>query len=78
MDETINTAREIFMSMAREIVTPSKAAWAKVSPKKDKRRQITKQPSGPVTKATPKPAINALIKKSSNILVYFFFNASIR
>ena len=45
----------------------SKAEWDRVSPKYESLLHITKHPSGPVTIATPIPAIKALIKKSSNI-----------
>ena len=77
IDETINTDKEIFMSKEIEKVTPNKAAWERVSPKKDNRLQITKQPKGPVTSAIPTPAIKALIKKSSIIKGYnFFFNST--
>ena len=50
------------------MVTPSNAEWDNVSPKKDSLLQIIKQPIGPVTKAIPVPANNALIKKSSSII----------
>ena len=48
-------------------VTPNSEECDNVPAKKDNLLQITKQPRGPVTKATPIPATNALIKKSSNI-----------
>ena len=59
--------RDRLNSIVKANVTPNKAEWARVSPKYDNLLQITKQPSGPVTKATPIPATKALIKKSSNI-----------
>ena len=40
--------------------------------KKDNLLQIIKHPKGPVIKAIPIPAIKALIKKSSNILLFRF------
>ena len=49
--------------------------WMKENPVAsgvDNLLQTTKQPSGPVTKATPIPAINALTKKSSNILIFLY------
>ena len=59
--------RALLAGLGIAIVTPSKAEWASVSPKYDNLLQTTKQPRGPVTKAIPKPATKALIKKSSNI-----------
>ncbi len=67
-EETTNTEKAILMSKKTAIVTPSKAEWDNVSPKKDNLLQIMKQPMGPVTKAIPIPANNALIKKSSSII----------
>ena len=67
IEEIANTEKAILISKKTAIVTPSKAEWDNVSPKKDSLLQIIKQPIGPVTKAIPKPANNALIKKSSNI-----------
>ena len=42
---------------------------ASVSPKNDSLLQTTKHPNGPVTRAIPTPAIKALNKKSSNIIL---------
>ena len=67
-EEIIKTEKAILMSKKIAIVTPSKAEWDNVSPKKDSLLQIMKQPMGPVTKAIPIPANNALIKKSSSII----------
>jgi len=67
-EETKNTEKAILMSKKIAIVTPSKAEWDNVSPKKDNLLQIMKQPIGPVTKAIPVPASNALIKKSSSMI----------
>ena len=67
IDEVINIATAILKSRVYAIVTPSKAEWARVSPKYDNLLQTTKHPRGPVTKAIPIPATKALIKKSSNI-----------
>ena len=66
-DEIMNTERAILNSKVYAKVTPSKAEWARVSPKYDNRLHITKHPKGPVTIAIPSPATKALIKKSSNI-----------
>ncbi len=66
-DEIKKTENAMLISKNTDIVTPNKAAWANVSPKKDNLLQIMKQPKGPVTNAIPTPAINALIKKSSNM-----------
>ena len=71
-DEVIKTDKAILNSRENAIVTPSKAECAKVSPKYDSLLQTTKHPNGPVTKATPIPANKALIKKSSNILIFLF------
>ena len=67
-EEIINTEKAMLISKKTAIVTPSKAEWDKVSPKKDNLLQIMKQPIGPATKAIPVPANNALIKKSSSII----------
>ena len=56
-----------FISTKKASATPSKAAWDRVSPKYESLLHITKHQRGPVTIATPIPAIKALIKKSSNI-----------
>jgi len=66
-EEIINTDKAILTLKKTAMVTPSNAECDKVSPKKDSLLQIIKQPIGPVTKAIPVPANNALIKKSSNI-----------
>ena len=67
IDDIIKTERAILTSKVKARVTPKRAECANVSPKKASLLQIIKHPSGPVTKAIPIPAINALIKKSSNI-----------
>ena len=67
IDDIKNIETAILNSSEYAIVTPSNAECASVSPKYDNLLQTTKQPNGPVTKAMPIPAINALIKKSSNI-----------
>ena len=69
-DEISNTEKEILISNEKARVTPNNEECANVPAKKDNLLQITKQPRGPVTKAIPRPATSALIKKSSNI--YFF------
>jgi hypothetical protein len=66
-DETNKTEKEIFISKEKASVTPNNAEWANVPAKKDNLLQITKQPKGPVTNAKPRPAVSALMKKSSNI-----------
>ena len=66
-DETNKTEKEIFISKEKASVTPNNAEWANVPAKKDNLPQITKQPRGPVTNAKPRPAVSALMKKSSNI-----------
>ena len=63
----INTENAILNSIEYASVTPSNAEWDRVSPKYESLLHITKHPSGPVTIATPIPAIKALMKKSSNI-----------
>ena len=65
-----NTEKEILISNEKARVTPNNEECANVPAKKDNLLQITKQPRGPVTRAIPRPATSALIKKSSNI--YFF------
>ena len=72
IDDIIKTEREILTSKVKARVTPKSAECASVSPKKANLLQIIKHPSGPVTRAIPTPAINALIKKSSNIEYYLF------
>ena len=69
-DETTNTDNEILISNVTDNITPNKAECASVSPKNDSLLQTTKQPRGPVTKAIPIPAIKALNKKSSNIIIF--------
>ena len=66
------TANEIFISNDKANVTPKRAECANVSPKNESLLQIVKHPKGPVTIATPKPAIKALIKKSSSIKFFSF------
>ena len=78
IEEITNTEKAILISKKTAIVTPSKAEWDNVSPKKDSLLHIIKQPIGPVTKATPKSANNALIKKSSSIIYLLFsFNSPV-
>ena len=69
-DEISNTEKEMLISNEKARVTSNNEECANVPAKKDNLLQITKQPRGPVTKAIPRPATSALIKKSSNI--YFF------
>ena len=77
MLEIKKTEREIFMLKDRANATPSKDECDKVSPKYDNRRHITKHPKGPVTIAIPMPAIKALTKKSSNIILQYFHLSSV-
>ena len=76
MLEIKNTDKEIFKLKDNANETPSKDECDKVSPKYDKRRHITKHPRGPVTIAIPIPAIRALTKKSSNIILQCFHLSS--
>ena len=69
MLEIKKTDKDILMLNEKANVTPSNAECDRVSPKYDKRRHTTKHPSGPVTIAIPIPAIKALTKKSSNIIL---------
>jgi len=71
-EEIKKTEKATLISKKKPIVTPNKAEWDKVSPKKESLLQIIKHPIGPVTRAIPIPAIKALIKKSSNIIIVFF------
>ena len=75
--EIKNTEREIFMLKDKANAPPSKDQCDNVSPKYDNRRHITKHPRGPVTIAIPKPAIRALTKKSSNIILQCFHLSSV-
>ena len=59
------------MLNARPSTTPNKAECESVSPKKDMRRQIIKQPIGPVRAAVARPANKALVKKSSSMIMPF-------
>ena len=65
--QTRNTIIVKFNSNKSANTMPNKDACASVSPKKAIRRQIIRHPNGPAINATPIPATNALIKKSSNI-----------
>ena len=71
-DEINKTENEILISNEKARVTPNNDEWANVPAKKDNLLHITKHPRGPVTKAIPRPAISALMKKSSNI--YFLLS----
>ena len=65
--EIQKTVKVIFNSSSNASATPSKAECESVSPKYASLRQITKQPSGPATTATPIPPTMARMKKSSSI-----------
>ena len=68
--EIIKTENAILISKNKAMVTPNSAEWANVPAKKDNLLQTTKHPSGPVTSEIPIPAISALVKKSSNIIIF--------
>ena len=68
-DETANIDSEMFISNDIDNITPNNAECASVSPKNESLRHTTKHPRGPVTRAIPIPAISALNKKSSKIVI---------
>ena len=68
------TARLRLISNRKPRETPSRAEWARVSPKYAMRRQTTKEPSGPAMAATPKPPNRARIRKSAMIALAAFLD----
>src|SRR5690554_1486378 len=62
--QVMTTPRFIGTLIRKLRVMPSNAEWARVSPKYAIRRQTTKQPRGPATRATPSPPSSARQKKS--------------